>query len=136
MFRAHHVALSVKDIDASKRFYSFLGFQTALDWISETGHLKISHLALSGFILELFCYVESQENIGTSLEEDLRKNGIKHFGLRVDSIEEAKKQLVSSGVVPEDVEIKLGRTGITYFFVKDPDNIIVEIVQDDRKFDL
>jgi catechol 2,3-dioxygenase-like lactoylglutathione lyase family enzyme len=44
MFSFHHVALSVSDIDKSKKFYYALGFKTVLDWISDSRDLTISHM--------------------------------------------------------------------------------------------
>lgn len=137
MFGIHHVALSVKDLDRSKQFYLLLGFKVVLDWTSDSGDLKISHMMLNSFILELFCYFDSKNNEKVSLEEDLHKNGIKHFGLRVDSLDVAKERIVASGLAQEeDIQIKHGRTGIHYFFIKDPDDVFVEIVQDNRTFDI
>ena len=135
MFGFHHVALSVSDLKKSKEFYNIFGFKTVLDWVSESNDLTISHLQLGLFFLELFCYKNPQEKIEQSLDDDLHTIGIKHFGLRVDSIEIAKKNVIESGIAKEnDIAIKQGRTGITYFFLKDPDNNFVEIVEDKRQF--
>jgi glyoxylase I family protein len=50
------------------------------------------------------------------------------------SVEQAKKELAAAGMAPAEVEIRQGRTGPKYFFIKDPDGILVEISQDDRPF--
>ncbi len=135
MFSFHHVALSVSDIDKSKKFYYALGFKTVLDWISDNQDLIISHLILGSSFLELFCYKEFNKKNEKSLEHDLKEIGFKHFGLKVDSIEAARTQVISVGIAKEeDIQIKAGRTGITYFFLKDPDNNFVEIVEDKRDF--
>lgn len=52
----------------------------------------------------------------------------------VDSIETARDDLVAKGVVKPDIEITQGRTGPRYFFVADPDGILVEISEDKREF--
>jgi len=134
MFGFHHVALSVSDMDHSKQFYSVFGFKPALDWVSDSKDLTISHLVLGSTVLELFCYEGSKQSNEMSLEDDLRKVGVKHFGLRVDSIEAAKDKVVKANLAEEDIKIKSGRTGITYFFIKDPDDNFVEIVEDKRGF--
>ncbi len=137
MFNIHHVALSVKDLELSKQFYTVLGFKTILDWVSDSGDVKISHMMLNGFILELFCYDKFQENAIVSLEEELHRNGIKHLGLRVESLDSARDKLITEGLAREDeLQVKYGRTGINYFFIRDPDGVFVEIVQDDRKFNI
>nr|VFK54976.1 MAG: Glyoxalase/Bleomycin resistance protein/Dioxygenase superfamily protein [Candidatus Kentron sp. TUN]VFK58588.1 MAG: Glyoxalase/Bleomycin resistance protein/Dioxygenase superfamily protein [Candidatus Kentron sp. TUN]VFK61150.1 MAG: Glyoxalase/Bleomycin resistance protein/Dioxygenase superfamily protein [Candidatus Kentron sp. TUN] len=65
------------------------------------------------------------------LNSDLPVVGVRHFGLRVPSIVEARKHLEAAGLA-SDVEVKHGRTEIDYFFIRDPDGIFIEIVQDDR----
>ncbi len=134
--KPHHIALSVQDMEKSKQFYYFLGFKTVLDWISEAKDLKIAHLMLNNVILELFCYANHTKNPPITLDKDLRTTGIKHFGLSVDSIEQAKEEVIKAGLAKDTLEIKKGRTGISYFFIRDPDDNFVEIVQDDRKFTL
>lgn len=134
MFSLHHVALSVTDLDASIAFYSVLDFKPVYRWHAEDDSLMIVHLKLGGFLLELFCFtnpsaapVSSQE-----LASDLPRIGIKHFGLRVADIHAALAQLQAQGLA-DGVQVVKGRTGIDYFFIKDPDAILLEIVQDDRQ---
>lgn len=137
MFGFHHVALSVSDLDRSKKFYKLLGFEEMLIWVADDKNLTISHLVLGTNFLELFCYREFHTKDEVSLEDDLHTLGIKHFGLQVDSIELAKEKIIDLGIAKaEDIQIKKGRTGITYFFIKDPDNNFVEIVEDKRTFQL
>jgi glyoxylase I family protein len=132
-FTFHHVAISVADIDRSVTFYSQLGFQTVLEWVSDDSSLKIVHMKLDTSILELFCYANHFASPQTtlSLDTDLPVLGVKHFGLRTPSIKDMYSRLKNIGY-PPITEIRKGRTGITYFFIKDPDGMHIEIVQDDR----
>lgn len=57
---------------------------------------------------------------------------MKHLGLSVDSIDEAKSDLESKGLKILHEEINEERSGINYFFVKDPDGILIEIAEDNR----
>lgn len=134
-FEHHHIALSVTDLDKSIEFYSTLRFKTVLEWEADDKSLKIAHLKGDGGFLELFCYKSPQEAPESihSVATDLPVVGTKHFGLRVKSLEEAKKYLVRKDLMKDDVQITQGRTGIQYFFIEDPDGILVEIVQDDRE---
>ncbi|MDQ6982664.1 MAG: VOC family protein, partial [Mariprofundus sp.] len=81
----------------------------------------------------LFCFSnnisapESSKQIAT----DLPRIGIKHFGVRVADIQLAKERVESLGLA-DGVKIVHGRTGIEYFFLADPDGIMVEVVQDNR----
>ncbi len=134
-FQIHHIAISVKDAQRSEDFYSFFGFNKVHRWEAEDKSLQIVHLKNNeGVILELFCYTAPQDAPAhtASTKTDLPVIGVKHFGLRVESIEEAKKAIEKQGITIV-TEITKGRTGPLYFFIKDPDGILVEIMQDDRK---
>jgi glyoxylase I family protein len=86
--------------------------------------------------LELFCYADYQPAPDTihSTKTDLPIIGTKHFGLKVDSIEAAREDLAAKGIVDKDIAITQGRTGPRYFFIEDPDGILVEIAEDKREF--
>jgi glyoxylase I family protein len=136
MYSIHHVALSVTSRGTSIAFYEKLGFKQVHFWEAEDGSLSITHLRLGDFILELFCFKQPTPAPATihATATDLPIIGTKHFGLRVDSIEVARKDLGSKGIVAEDMPINQGRTGPRYFFVEDPDGILVEIMEDKREF--
>lgn len=133
MTSMHHVTISAAYEAKSVRFYRHLGFLPAYRWASPTGELRIVHLKLGEVILEIFNYSDPQAAPETmrSLETDLPRLGIKHFGLKVPDIEEARKNVLALGLA-RDLEVKQGRTGIKYFFLNDPDGNWVEFVQDDR----
>jgi len=40
--------------------------------------------------------------------------------------------LRAKGLADENTSITVGRTKVSYFFIKDPDGVWVEIVKDDR----
>ena len=137
-YAIHHIALSVTDRERSLAFYEKLGFQQVHFWEADDKSLTITHLKLgdSGFILELFCYqnfTSAPETIYTT-PTDLPVIGTKHFGLRVDSIEAARDDLAAKGIVKPDIRITQGRTGPRYFFIADPDGILVEVAEDNREF--
>ncbi len=136
MYSIHHTALSVSDRDTSVAFYEKLGFKQVHLWQAEDGSLSITHMRLGNFILELFCYrhfTHAPETIH-STATDLPIIGTKHIGLRVDSIEKARDDLAMKGIVKADITINQGRTGPRYFFIEDPDSILVEIMEDKREF--
>jgi len=134
MFKIHHIALSVKNIKISYNFYKIFGFKKVLDWKSDDWNLEIMHLKLDDFILELFCFKNSNEILEESknLQTDLLRIWVKHFWLKVDNLEKIKEKFIKENIA-KDIEIKLGRTGIKYFFINDPDWILLEFVEDKRK---
>jgi len=135
MFKLHHVALSVSDMDASIEFYSRFDFKPAYHWHADDKKLAITHLKLGDFILELFSFESSAAAPDSSKElaSDLPRVGIKHFGLKVADIHATLKHLQQQQLADNHIKVIQGRTGIEYFFIKDPDGILLEILQDDRQ---
>lgn len=133
-FQINHIAISVSDAKKSEAFYSFFGFKRFHLWEADDKSLQIVHLTdVNNVILELFCFAAPQElpSSASSTKTDLPILGVKHFGLRVESIEEAKEEIDEQGII-RVTEIIQGKTGPRYFFIKDPDGILVEVMQDDR----
>lgn len=132
-FRVHHVAISVADINRSVEFYANFGFKELIRWPSVKGGLMLCHLQLDGTILELFCYERSHPapEASKALSTDLPEIGVKHFALQVASIDDAYAFLRARELIDE-VGITRGGNGLSYFFVPDPDNILLEFIEDSR----
>lgn len=120
-------------MDASLAFYAELGFEPVLDWADPSGSPRICHLKLGGAFLEMFWFAGHRPapESAAQLQTDLPRIGSKHFALQVDSIEEAKAFVEARGWAG-NVEITKGRTGVRYFFVPDPNGILLEFVEDHR----
>lgn len=131
MFSVDHYAISVKSLDASIAFYQILGFEVAKSFQAEDGSLSIVHMKNGEFILELFAYKECKDmpESALSLNSDLPVIGSKHFGLYVGDLEEAARYLLEKQLISRMPEIKTGRLGRSYFFLSDPNGILVEIIQ-------
>ena len=134
MFKPHHIALSISNKQQSCSFYEKLGFHIVYTWEADDKSLSITHLSNNNLILELFCYQNPIPAPDTIFQTstDLPILGTKHFGLQVESIEDARIYLASIGVIDKSAKITDGKTEVRYFFIKDPDDILVEILEDKR----
>jgi len=132
----HHVAISVRDLTASQAFYEKLGFTEVHRWIAEDKSLAIVHLKLNNAILELFAYASNAktDQLDLQVANDLQAIGVKHVGLQVINAKTTFEEMKQAGYELGSSEVITGRTNIDYFFIKDPDGMWVEIVQDERGY--
>lgn len=70
----------------------------------------------------------TKEIIPESVVKIYEALGTKHFALGVENIEYAKEFVIKNEIA-KDIEIKVGRLGKPYFFIKDPNGILVEIIE-------
>ena len=84
-------------------------------------------------ILEIFHYQEKEKlpEHSKELAIDLKTIGNKHFGLGVKNIVEAKNFVEENKLSDSEIIINKGRLGKPYFFIKDPDGILMEIIEED-----
>ena len=131
MITLNHVALSVKSIETSRKFYEdvfSLRFQKEGE--GERPELGVRFIILAdrqGNAVELF---ESKRQ--TPLEEnlmDFSRHGIKHIAFTVDSIEETLGKALAQGakiIWPvEEIGGKIKRLA----FISDPDGIPIELME-------
>lgn len=131
MLKFDHVALSITDANESIKFYEKLDFSLSQRWDDPNGNLSIILMKNSNMILEMFCYknYKALPEYRHELSSDLEVIGTKHFGLCVENINEAAKILCDKGIC-FNPQIAKGRLGRDYFFIKDPNGILIEIIQE------
>jgi glyoxylase I family protein len=136
VYTLHHIAISVSDLEKSVAFYGMFDFRRVGDWQPEDGSYQIINLRNDAMMLELFCYArpEALPEHAKVLRQDLPVLGVKHFGLQVKAIDQAKKSLQEKGFEILDEDINEDHSGANYFFVKDPDGILVEVIEDNRGY--
>ncbi len=131
--RLGHVALSVKDIERSARFYGkYFGLKKRKLFRHPEAGLTIA-LLTGGFTLELFEFKKRKPlpKYRQSLDSDLRTLGVKHFSVETSRVEALYKGMKKAGV-RFATELRTFDSGKRYYFVKDPDGILVEIMESRR----
>jgi catechol 2,3-dioxygenase-like lactoylglutathione lyase family enzyme len=133
---AHHVGITVHDLDRAVEFYrEVLGFgeldrftvsgsefASAIDVEGATG--TFAHLDAGGTRLELIEYEPEGESIPT---EKINGPGATHLGLSVANIEDFYESL------PDAIETlnepQTTESGSTILFVRDPEDNLVELIE-------
>jgi catechol 2,3-dioxygenase-like lactoylglutathione lyase family enzyme len=133
---AHHVGITVQDLDRAVEFYrEVLGFGE-LDRFSVSGPEfaaavnvegatgTFAHLDAGGTRLELIEYEPEGERMPT---EGVNRPGATHLGLSVGDVEEFYESLPDT--VETVSEPRTTESGSTILFVRDPEGNLVELVE-------
>ncbi|MBU0467501.1 MAG: VOC family protein [Candidatus Omnitrophica bacterium] len=125
-----HVGISVSNLKRSIAFYKK---HFDLDCV-EKYHFKdkgmtIAILKKGDFILEFFEFKKFKPlpKYRKTLDADLSTVGVKHFSVEVDDIFKIFKNFKKARV-PFEKEMQTFNNGAHYFFIKDPDGILIEIM--------
>lgn len=131
MFDINHVTISIDNVNETIDFYKKFGFVMHKEYHDES--LDIIMLKLNNMILEMFHYKKNNElpDHSKDLTVDLKTIGNKHFGIGVKDINQAKKFVEDNNLTDKEITITKGRLGKPYFFIKDPNGILMEIIEED-----
>jgi catechol 2,3-dioxygenase-like lactoylglutathione lyase family enzyme len=113
-----HVALFVRDVEASRAFYKdYLGFGEPF-WVDDPdGKLRLTWIKIN-----------DRQSIELFPEREAGSDRLNHVALETDDAEAMRAFMASKGIAVPDAVPK-GRIGNSNFTVKDPDGHGVEIVQ-------
>lgn len=130
MFNIDHIAISVENLEETIKFYNNFGFELYKEYHDDS--VDIIMLKFNNIYLEIFHYNDSSPlpEHATDLLKDLKTIGTKHFGLNVKDIYETKKWIENRQLTDCEIEIHQGRLGRAYFFIKDPNGILIEIIEE------
>ncbi|MDD5255511.1 MAG: VOC family protein [Candidatus Omnitrophica bacterium] len=126
-----HIGLSVSNIRRSAAFYKkHFGFRCARIYIHKDIGMTIAVLKRDGICLELFEFKKHKKLPGyrKTLDSDLRTLGVKHFSFGVKDIKGAYTRLRHTRLCFA-TDMRPFDNGLRYFFVKDPDGILIEVME-------
>jgi len=129
--RIGHVAITVRDLERSEKFYKdTFGFVCVERIEDKEGGFVISIMERGKITLELFSHPRCKPfpRYRRKLDSDLKVCGVKHFALEVKDIEKKFHELKSKKVKLLTGIENLGKR-LRYFFIKDPDGIFIEVVE-------
>lgn len=122
-----HIALTVDDIDATKNFYTSLGFAIAEDMYSEDK--KRHFLLLQGFGLEIEVFHFDDQARNQRLQaENLEEVGIKHIALPVENIQGFRDELMGKNI-PLIKDTSISSLGVKNINVIDPSGLVIEFFE-------
>src|SRR5262245_13554486 len=113
-----HVALFVRDVEQSRKFYkAYLGFAEPYSLEDPDGKLRLT-----------FIKINDRQCIELFPEREAESDRLYHIALETDDAEAMRAYLADKGVTVPPSTPK-GRIGNLNYFIKDPDGRTVEIVQ-------
>ena len=126
-----HIALSVSNLKRSEAFYKkFFGVRCVARYAHPDKGMVIALLKKGSLTLELFEFKKRKAlpQYRRTLDADLRTLGVKHFSVEVGNImswfTKCKKAHCAFAT-----EMRTFDNGKRYFFVKDPDGIMIEFME-------
>ena len=129
--KALHVGISVKDMETSLVWYrDVLGFGEKYkdSYVPPLGARICFIRGCGGFEIELFQY-DAPKDIPAERRtpnSDLQTVGTKHLAVATDDMKALRERLVACGV---DIAHEVTMDGESVMFIRDPDGVLVEIIQ-------
>ena len=128
-----HIALSVRDIEKSIIFYQMLGFVKFNEWKEDDLSIQMIMLKNNDNNFIELVYLKDNKTLPKHLidfEDNLYYIGTKHIAFRVKSIEQTLDFLLKHDMIKKHSDITKGKLGRRYFFTYDPNDIVIEFIED------
>ena len=124
--RFDHIAITVRDMERSVRFYrDLLGFEVLGQLFLNEDTFKIVYLRSGGACIELFEFRDNDAETAVGVSDTV--GGFKHVALQTDDVDAVAARLEAAGTVftlePTDA---VG--GVRLAFFRDPDGNLLELV--------
>ena len=119
-----HVAIKVKDLDATLGFYQGkLGFPEMLRLYKDDGSVWLVYLRITDDVfLEIFPGAENDRAPGKNA------NGVNHLCLMIDDLDTFCPDVEAKGI-PLTAQIKMGADGNRQAWIEDPDGNRIELME-------
>lgn len=116
VLKVDHIGIAVKDLDVAKKFYTdVLGMTAQGEEVIEQQKVKVCFIPSGDSEVELLESTTPDGPIAKFIEK--KGEGIQHVALRVDSIENALKDLKAKGIRLIDELPRYGAGGASIAFV-------------------
>jgi len=121
----HHIAIICSDYEVSKKFYTeVLGLNIIREVYREERESYKLDLAIGDhYVIELFSFPNPPKR--SSQPESC---GLRHLAFSVENVEEIRNELISKGLICEDIRND-EFTDKKFFFTSDPDDLPLEFYE-------
>lgn len=121
----HHIAIICSNYEISKKFYTeILGLRILREvYRAERDSYKLDLGIENQYVIELFSFPNPPKR--PSRPESC---GLRHLAFAVENVDEKRAELVSKGLVCEEIRVD-EFTNKKFFFTQDPDDLPLEFYE-------
>lgn len=118
-----HIGIRVHELEVSRRFYAWLGFELTLGPVGPEPVVVMTHA--SGAVINLILNAAPEAQTNVLMDVPVKHPGYTHMALYVDDLEAMEAHLLEGGYPLSGGPITFP-DGTRAIFVRDPDGNVVE----------